>query len=143
MAGPTGKKKNHWQTLPVRMQSSRPEGWLPPSIQSKADYHINWIHKFLKALPKSTVLTIEVARFDIQRMKDPEIHNELYQLGRMYGYENVKAYVLAKFDYTCPICKYKFVKDHKQRLHHAKYKSKGATDNPDEYAPVCEKCHIT
>lgn len=138
---PKGKKKCHWQTLPAKMQSGRPEGWLPPSIQSKVDHHINWIRKFLNALPKSTVLTIEAARFDIQRMKDPDIHNELYQQGRMYEHENVKAYVFAKFGYTCPVCGHKFDKDHKPRLHHVTFKSKGATDNPDEYAPVCEKCH--
>ena len=26
-------------------------------------------------------------------------------------------------------------------MHHITYRSKGATDNPDESAPVCEKCH--
>ena len=26
-------------------------------------------------------------------------------------------------------------------MHHVHYKSKGATNNPDEFAPVCEKCH--
>lgn len=138
---PTGKKKRHWQTLPGKMQTSRAEGWLPPSIQSKVDHHINWINKFLKALPTSTVLIIEAARFDVQRMQDPNIHNELYQQGRMYEYENVKAYVLAKFGYTCPVCGHKFDNDHKARMHHISYRSKGATDNPDEYAPVCEKCH--
>lgn len=140
-AEPKGKKKNHWKPLPEKLKSNRAEGWLPPSIQSKADHHINWIGKFLKGLPKSVILSIEVARFDIQKMKDPGIHNELYQYGRMYEYENTKAYVLAKFDYTCPICKHKFDKEHKPRLHHVTYKSKGATDNPDEFAPICEKCH--
>lgn len=138
---PKGKKKRHWQTRKANMQSDRPEGWLPPSIQSKVDHHINWIRKFLNALPRSTVLTIEAARFDIQRMKDPDIHKELYQKGRMYEYENVKAYVLAKFGYTCPVCGHRFDKDHKPRLHHVTFKSRGATDNPDEYAPICEKCH--
>lgn len=74
-------------------------------------------------------------------MMDPTIHNELYQQGRMYEFENVKAYVLAKFHYTCPICGHKFDKEHKARLHHITMCKNGATDNPDEYLPICEKCH--
>ena len=121
--------------------TAREEGWLPPSIASKVQHHIFWIRKYLEALPPDTRLRIEAARFDIQRMQDPGIHGELYQKGRLYDYENVKAYVLAKFQYTCPVCRHKFDKEHKPRMHHVTYRSHGATNNPDEYAPVCEKCH--
>ena len=135
------RKGRHWQKEPNTMASSRPDGWLPPSIRSKVGHHIFWIKKFMAVLPYGTALRIEVARFDIQRMKDPSIHGELYQKGRLYDYENVKAYVLAKFGYTCPICGHKFDKSHKPRMHHVTMRKNGATDNPDEYAPVCEKCH--
>ena len=135
------RKGRHWTKVENHVTSARPEGWLPPSIKSKVQHHISWIRKYLAALPPGTRLVIEVARFDIQRMKDPDIHGELYQKGRLYNYENMKAYVLAKFHYTCPVCKHKFDRDHKPRMHHITYRSKGATDNPDEYAPVCEKCH--
>ena len=37
--------------------------------------------------------SIELGRFDPARMKDPEIHGELYQKGPQYDYENVRAYV--------------------------------------------------
>ena len=136
------KKGRHWQKVPNTINTGRTKEWLPPSIQSKVDHHINWINKYVKALPKNTKLVIEVARFDVQHMMDPFIRGELYRRGRMYGYENVKAYVLAKFGYKCPICGHKFDKEHKPQMHHITYKSKGATDNPDEYAPVCSKCHV-
>lgn len=139
---PKGKKTNHWQTVGPAVVSERPEGWLPPSIWSKVDHHIRWIRRYQRALPPSLVTTIEVARFDVQRMKDPSIHGELYQRGRLYDYENRKAYILAKFDYTCPVCGHRFDHSHRARLHHVTYRSHGATDNPDEYAPVCEKCHV-
>lgn len=135
------KNKMMWVKINTTFATSRPEGWLPPSIQSKVDHHIQWINKFLAVLPDNTKLTIEVAKFDIQHMQNPEIRGELYQLGRMYGYENVKSYVLAKFNYKCPICGHKFDKDHKPRMHHLTMRKYGATDNPDEFAPVCEKCH--
>ena len=135
------KNKMMWVKVQSVYESSRPEGWLPPSIQSKVNHHIFWINKFLSSLLEKTKLIIEVAKFDIQHMKAPTIRRELYQMGRMYGYENVKSYVLAKFNYTCPICKHKFDKDHKPRLHHTSMRKNGATNNPDEFAPVCEKCH--
>lgn len=135
------KKGRHWGKVNNQVTSARTEGWLPPSIESKVQHHIIWIRKYLAVLPPDTGLAIETARFDIQRMKDPNIHGELYQRGRLYDHENMKSYVLAKFDYTCPVCKHKFDKEHKPRMHHITYRSKGATDNPDEYAPVCEKCH--
>lgn len=135
------KKGRHWMKVENHVTSTRSEGWLPPSIESKVQHHIFWIRKYMAVMQPDTELVIEVARFDIQRMKDPDIHGELYQKGRLYYYENVKAYVLAKFHYTCPVCGHKFDRDHKPRMHHITYRSKGATNNPDEYAPVCEKCH--
>lgn len=123
------------------MTTNKDPGWLPPTIQSKVDHHIRRIKVYLDVLPADTTLHTEVARFDVARLKAPEIHGELYQQGRLYDYENAKAYLLAKFKYTCPVCRHKFDKDHKPRMHHIHYRSKGATDTPDEYAPVCEKCH--
>lgn len=131
----------HWKKVPNTVMTNRHEGWLPPSIESKVKHHIDWINRYMDVLPDGTMLGIEVARFDIARMKDPSIRGELYQFGRMYGRENTKAYVLAKFDYTCPICKKKFDRDRKPRMHHVTMRKNAATDNPDEYAPVCVLCH--
>ena len=97
----SNKKKFVWLKIKTTYTTSRPKGWLPPSIQSKVDHHVNWIDRFLRALPSKTKLTIEVAKFDIQHMQDPTIRGEMYQKGRMYGHKNIKSYVLAKFDYKC------------------------------------------
>lgn len=136
------KKGRHWQKVKTEMQSTRPNGWLPPSIQSKVDHHITWISKVVNSLPASASLTIEVARFDIQRIKNPHIKGVEYQHGRLYQEENVKAYVLAKFSYRCVVCGHAFDKEHKLRMHHIHMRKNGATDNPDEFAPVCHLCHI-
>lgn len=32
--------KRYWKKLKVQFSSPRPEGWLPPSLQSKTDHHI-------------------------------------------------------------------------------------------------------
>lgn len=135
------KEERHWKKLPNLIDTGRGKGWLPPSIQSKVDHCTNWIRRYLDVLPEGTETWIEVARFDIARMIDPGVHGKLYQEGRMYAWENTKAYVLAKFNYTCPVCGKKFNSMRKPRMHHVTMKKNGATDNPDEFAPVCSLCH--
>lgn len=135
------RKGRHWQKADRGFASSRPEGWLPPSIQSKVDHHIFWIDKIINSLPESADLKIEVARFDIQKIRNPDIKGIQYQRGRMYQEENVKAYGLAKFGYKCVVCGHEFDNGHKPRMHHIHMRKNGATDNPDEFAPVCHICH--
>lgn len=135
------RKDRHWQKVKTDTESPRPDGWLPPSIQSKVDHHITWVSKIIDSLPDSASLIIEAARFDIQKIKDPDIQGEEYQHGRLYQEENVKAYVLARFGYKCVVCGHAFDNGHKLRMHHIHMRKNGATDNPDEFAPVCHLCH--
>ena len=116
------------------------KGWLPPSLQSKTDHHIRWIKKLQDLLPEGYRLSIELGRFDPARLKDPEIHGELYQKGPQYDYENVRAYVLNRDRYTCQVCGKKGGKLH---VHHILYRSHGATDDPQYMATVCSDCHNT
>lgn len=141
------KKGSHWLKIKPAYASGRPKGWLPPSLQSKADHHIRWIQRYLDVLPKNVRLTIEVGRFDIAHMKDPNIRGELYQKGPQYEYENVKAYVFDRDRYTCQVCGAKAGTVRKNgttvklKAHHIEFRSKGATDNPDRMASVCDGCH--
>ena len=138
----------HWKKETTSFASSRPKGWLPPSVQSKVDHHARIIRRYMEALPPCTSLTLELARFDLQKIQDPDIEGVGYQLGRLYWFEDVKAYVLARQNYKCPLCGRKFgsVRQDdgttvKARMHHIAYRSKGATDNPDSYLCVCDQCH--
>lgn len=141
------KGSSHWKKVKHEYGTNRPEGWLPPSIQQKVNHHIQIIDRYLEALPPHVHLTIEIGRFDMQRIDNPTIHNEQYQQGRMYDNENVKAYALSKYNYRCPICGGKFGSYRKDgstvlpEMHHIHYRSKGASDNPDDLIPVCNQCH--
>lgn len=140
-------RKTHWHNIKNEFGTNRDPGWLPPSIQQKVDHHVQTIGRYQEALPVRTKTRIEIGRFDMQKIRNPEIKGIQYQLGRMYEYENIKAYVLAKYNYKCPICKKVFGSKRKDgtvvkmRMHHRDYVSKGATDNPDSYIPVCDCCH--
>jgi N6-L-threonylcarbamoyladenine synthase len=55
----------------------RKEGWLAPSVRHKVDSHITMIAKVHKILPISEII-VEVASFDIQKIKNPSISGTDY-----------------------------------------------------------------
>ena len=122
---------------------SKKKGWLAPSIRHKLDTHIKFID-YLKSILPIGKITIEVANFDIQKMKNPSISGKEYQEGDMLGFWNVREYVLHRDGHKCqnPDCKYKD-KDKKQilKVHHIIYRSKGGTDRPENLITLCSKCH--
>ena len=119
------------------LNRTRPEGWLPPSIQSRIDNTIRWINKFYNLLPKCT-LHIEVAKFDIQKIEKPEISGKEYQQGDMYSYRNRIAYLIARENCKCQYCKEGYKKGDGWRLHHIWGKSK---DRSEDWALLHESCH--
>ncbi len=119
------------------LNRKRKDGWLPPTVQSKLDATFMWIDKFCNLLP-SPILHIEVGKFDIQKMMNPDIKNKEYQNGRCAGYYDVRYFVFARDNYTCQVCK-KLNKI--LHTHHLVYKSKGGSDRADNLITVCTDCH--
>jgi 5-methylcytosine-specific restriction endonuclease McrA len=115
------------------------KGWLPPSVRSKYKHILNWIDKLTKYLPDYE-LTVEVANFDIQKIKKPDIEGEEYQRGDKYGYENMKQYLIFRQDNKCQLCG-KTKENDSWNLHHIISRKDGGTDTPDNLALLHSKCH--
>ena len=115
----------------------RHENWLPPSIQCRLDNTFHWIDTFLSLVP-NPVLTIEVGKFDIQKMMNPEIQGEEYQQGQTLGYYDVRYFVFARDNYTCQVCK---KKGGILNTHHTVYRSYGGSNRADNLMTVCTDCH--
>ena len=116
---------------------TRPKGWLPPSLRSKADATTKAVLNLSKILPVSKV-RIEIAKFDIQKLQNPDISGKEYQEGQMAGYDNVRAYVFERDKYTCQICKKKLGI---LETHHIIQRKDGGSDRQDNLAAVHEECH--
>ena len=58
----------------------RKVGWLAPSVQNKVDTHLTAIRKVHEILPVSQII-VEVASFDIQKVKHHTISGSEYQEG--------------------------------------------------------------
>lgn len=122
---------------------SKPKGWLAPSLQHKLDSHIRFIDSLYKMLP-ITKCIVEVANFDIQKMKDDTIRGASYQQGDMMGFWNAREYVLHRDNHKCqnPNCKNK-VKEQILQIHHIKFRNEGGSDVPSNLITLCTKCHTS
>ena len=78
-------RKSRWNNR----TKSKPKGWLAPSLQHKLDSHIKFIDSLYKILP-ITKCIVEVANFDIQKMKNDNISGVEYQQGDMKKWHRVK-----------------------------------------------------
>jgi len=123
--------------------STKKNGWLAPSIQHKFDSHIRLMDKLESILPISEKI-IEVANFDIQKIKDPSIEGAGYQQGEQLGFWNVREYILHRDHHTCqnPACKNKDQSPILE-IHHIVYRDNGGTDAPSNLITLCNKCHTS
>lgn len=132
------RNRNTWYRQPRFNNRRKPEGWLAPSIQHKLDSHKKLIAVVQSFLPVSRVI-IEVAAFDIQKIKNPDISGEGYQNGDQAGFWNVREYVLYRDGHRCqaPKCT---GKDKVLNVHHIESQKTGG-DRPGNLITLCETCH--
>ena len=133
------KRSRLWHRQPRFLNRSKPKGWLAPSIQHKLDSHLRLVEKVKKLLPITKVV-LEVASFDIQKIKNPDIEGKDYQQGEQLGFWNLREYVLHRDNHTCQHCHGK-KHDPILQVHHINGKKEGATDRPEELLTVCKTCH--
>ncbi|WP_287584230.1 RNA-guided endonuclease IscB [Candidatus Borrarchaeum sp.] len=116
---------------------TRPEGWLPPSIQHRHDSHIR-LGETLETMLPIPFKKIEVGNFDAHKMQHPEITGVEYQQGELQGYE-VKEYLLDKWGRKCAYCGKTGVP---LEVEHIVPKSRGGTDRVSNLTIACRKCNL-
>lgn len=120
-----------------RVKNKRP-GWIAPSVRYKVDAHIRVIDNVCSILPISRIV-VEVAQFDTQKIKNPDISSTEYQEGDQLGFWNVREYVLARDGHKCQYCKGKS-KDSILNVHHIESRKIGG-NSPSNLITLCETCH--
>ena len=117
--------------------SSKNKGWLAPSIQNKIDTHLKIVEKVYRILPIIKII-VEVASFDIQKIKKPNIVGTDYQQGDQMDFWNTREYVLFRDGNKChgkKGCKNKIL-----NVHHIESRKTGG-DSPSNLITLCEECH--
>ena len=118
---------------------SKNKGWLAPSVEQKIGTHLTAIEKMHKFLP-ITKIVVEVASFDIQKIKNPGIQGEQYQHGDLLGFENLREYCFWRDNYTCQWCKGKS-KNKILHMHHWNYWRGDHTNKPESVITLCDTCN--
>ena len=116
----------------------RAEGWLAPSVRQAVQSHLALIRKVHSILPV-TKTVIEVAQFDTQLLKNPDIQGTGYQQGEQLGFWNVREYVLFRDGHSCQHCHGKSG-DKVLNVHHIESRKTGG-NSPNNLITLCETCH--
>lgn len=122
---------------PRFLNRKKPDGWVAPSIQNKIETHLTMVQKLHAILPVSLIV-VEVASFDIQKIKNPTVFGCGYQQGDQLGFWNVREYVLFRDGHQCQGkkgCCNKIL-----NVHHIESRMTGG-DSPDNLITLCEECH--
>ena len=114
----------------------RRDGWLPPSLESRIENILCWVHRLERFAP-ITALSQELVKFDTQLMQNAEISGLEYQQGTLAGFE-LRQYVLTKFGHRCVYCQKTHVP---LQLDHLLPRSWGGPWWASNLAPACEPCN--
>jgi 5-methylcytosine-specific restriction endonuclease McrA len=136
-SGHRGRRRSKLRFRPKRFDNrTRPEGWLPPSVQHRIDSTMAIVHRLRKFVPVSSI-SMELVRFDMQLIQNPEIKGIEYQQGELAGYE-VREYLLEKFHRTCIYCD---VKNVPLQIEHLISKAKGGSNRISNLGIACGPCN--
>ena len=122
---------------PRFLNRRRPEGWLPPSIESRIANITTWVRRLSKWCPISHI-SLELVKFDTQKLENPEIKGTEYQKGELFGYE-VKEYLLEKWGRKCAYCGATNIP---LEIDHIIPKSRGGTDRVSNLTLACRECNL-
>lgn len=118
------------------LNRQRKSGWLGPSLQSRVENILTWVHRCLRFVP-ITGLSQELVRFDMQAMENPEISGKEYQQGELAGYE-VREYLLEKWGRKCAYCG---AENTRLEVEHIQPKSKGGSNRVSNLTIACHDCN--
>ena len=134
-----GRRTKLWYRQPRFLNRKRNEAWLPPSIERRYQAHLSLIKKIKALLPVSKVI-IEAAKFDIQKLENPDIEGKGYQQGDMYNYQNTRSYLMAREKGICEHCGKNFMNT-PAHIHHRQPRNERGSNRLENLMLVHEPCH--
>jgi 5-methylcytosine-specific restriction endonuclease McrA len=123
---------------PRFLNRTRPKSWLPPSLQSRVENIKTWV-KRLQKVAKIEAISLELVRFDMQLMQNPDLQGKEYQQGTLFGYET-REYLLEKWVRECAYCG---IKNVPLEIDHVHPKSKGGSNSIANLTLSCHKCNTS
>lgn len=113
-----------------------PQGWLAPSLRHRVDTTLSWVERLRRFAPVEAI-SMELVRFDTQKLLNPGINGVEYQQGTLAGYE-VREYLLEKWGRACAYCD---SLDVPLEVDHIHARSKGGSDCVSNLTLACHECN--
>jgi len=131
------RRQRHTRYRKARFENrTRPNGWLPPSQQSRVQNVVTWVQRLRRLCP-IVALSMELVRFDTQAMQTPGTRGIGYQRGTLAGYET-KEYVLEKWEHRCAYCGAMNVP---LEVEHIRPRSRGGSHRESNLTLSCVPCN--
>jgi hypothetical protein len=121
---------------PRWLNRRRPDGWLPPSLRSKAEATVKAVRFIASFLPVGRI-AVEVGSFDTQKMQNPDMAGMQYCQGELQGYL-MREYVLEKWGRKCAYCQVRAVP---LEIEHIIPRSRGGSDRASNLTLACHPCN--
>ena len=130
------RRQRNTRYRPARfLNRTRPDGWLAPSVKSRADNVINFIKKY-KKLINITKVMIENVSFDVAQMaSDNKLWGSDYQQGNLYQKE-LRSFIFSRSNSKCVYCGAKA-----EEVDHVVPRSNGGTNSTYNLVAACRSCN--
>jgi 5-methylcytosine-specific restriction endonuclease McrA len=130
----TRHRQERWRHRTAKYQAT---DRLPPSLYSRLANVMTWVERLRRWCPVAA-LSMELVRFDIQKLENPNISGVEYQQGTLAGYE-LREYLLEKWGRQCAYC---HKKDVVLQVEHVIPKSRlGASNRVYNLCIACGPCN--
>ena len=96
------RRKTRYRKPRSDNRRNKKKGWLPPSLESRISNIETWVKRLMRLCPIRAI-SLELVKFDLQQMENPEIEDAEYQQGTLAGYE-LREYLLEKWGRKCAYC---------------------------------------
>ena len=130
------RRQRNTRYRPARfLNRTKPEGWLAPSVKSRADNVINFIKKYKKLINIDKVM-IENVSFDTAQMtSDTKLWGNDYQQGNLYQKE-LRSFIFSRSNGKCFYCGAKA-----DEIDHVIPRSNGGTNSTYNLVATCRSCN--
>jgi 5-methylcytosine-specific restriction endonuclease McrA len=130
------RRKTRYRKPRFSNRNNKKKGWLPPSLESRITNMLTWVERLSRYCPIAAI-SMELVRFDLQEMENPEISGVEYQQGTLAGYE-IREYLLEKWGRQCSYCA---AKDIPLQIEHIHPRARGGTNRISNLCLACDKCN--
>ena len=130
------RRQRNTRYRPARfLNRTRPEGWLAPSVKSRADNVINFIKKYKKLININKAM-IENVSFDVAQItSDTKLWGSDYQQGNLYQTE-LRSFIFSHSNSKCVYCGTKAAE-----IDHVIPRSNGGTNSTYNLVATCRSCN--